>query len=122
MVHVPVVLGNGDGEAGKLTQPITLYLTLTVSSNAASSIFPSNPPEIPIRGDGSPAEEYSNPSIVSDSGGPTIHTGPDPLLHSSDPLPVETGTPTPDGQAEMSPTEKALIALHRADGTKKPVD
>ncbi|KAH8987282.1 hypothetical protein EDB92DRAFT_1137838 [Lactarius akahatsu] len=28
----------------------------------------------------------------------------------------------PDGQAEMSPTEKALIALHRADEAKKPVD
>ncbi len=28
----------------------------------------------------------------------------------------------PDGQAEMSPTEKALIALGRADETKKPID
>ncbi|KAH9018942.1 hypothetical protein EDB84DRAFT_1442270 [Lactarius hengduanensis] len=121
-VDVPVVLGNGDGEAGKLTQPVTLYLTITVLSNAASSIFLNNNPEIPTRGDGSPAEEYSTSSIVSDSGGPTIHTSPDPLLPSSDPLPVEIATPMPDGQAEMSPTEKALIALHRADEAKKPVD
>jgi len=28
----------------------------------------------------------------------------------------------PDGQAEMSPTEKALIALRRADEAKKPIN
>ncbi len=27
-----------------------------------------------------------------------------------------------DGQAEMSPTEKALIALRHADEAKKPID
>ncbi len=28
----------------------------------------------------------------------------------------------PNGQAEMSPTQKALIALRRADEAKKPID
>ena len=38
-----------------------------------------------------------------------------------DPLPVETGSPIPSGQAEMSPTEKARIAVRRADEAKIPI-
>ncbi len=57
--------------------------------------------------------------MAPDSGGPIKSTTPSP-----DPLSVETGTPLPDGQAEMSSTEKALIALRRADEAKnfKPID
>jgi len=55
-------------------------------------------------------------------GGPSQSTAPEPLLPSPGPLFVDTGTPVPDGQAEMSPTEKALIVLHRADEAMKPID
>ncbi|SRR6266702_3839007 len=121
-VAVPFVLSNGDGEAGKSTQPVTLYLTITVSSSTTSPIFPNTPPEISTKGDGSPAEEFTKPSIVPDSGGSFQSTAPEPLLPSSDPLPVGPGTPMPDGQAEMSPTEKSLIVLRRVDEDKKPID
>ncbi len=60
--------------------------------------------------------------MAPDSGGPIQFTAPERLLPSSDPLPVETGTPMPGSQAEMSPTEKALISLRRADEAKRPVD
>jgi len=103
-------------------QPVTLYITITVSSNMASPIFPNNPPEIPTKGDDSSAEESTRPSIVPDSGGPIQSTATEPHLPSSDPLPVETSTPMPDGQAETSPIKKALIALRRADEAKKPID
>jgi len=88
----------------------------------ASPIFPNNNPEIPTKEDDSPAEGSTKPSIVPDSGGPIRTTVTKPLLPSSDHLPVETGTPIPDGQAETSPTERALIAHRRADEAKKPID
>jgi len=87
-----------------------------------SPIFPNNPSERPIKGEDSPAEESTKPSMVPDSWGPIQSVAPEPLLPSPDPLPVETGTPISDGQAEMSPTEKALLAVRRADGAKKPID
>ncbi len=116
------VLSNSEGDAGKSTQPVTLYMTITVSSNMASPIFPNSPQKLPTKGDDSPAEESTKPSIVPDSGGPIQSTAPEPLLPSSDPLPVQTDTPMPDGQAEVSLTEKALIAVRRADEAKKPID
>jgi len=88
----------------------------------ASPIFPNNPPEIPTKGDGSPAEGSTKASFAPDSGGPIQSTAPEPLFLSSDPLPVGTGTPMPDSRAEMLPNEKALIALRRADEAKKPID
>jgi len=53
---------------------------------------------------------------------PIQSTVPEPLLPSPDPLSVDTGIPVPDGHAEMSPTEKVLIVLRRADEAKKPID
>ena len=85
------------------------------------SIIPNNPPEIPTKGDDSAAEESTKP-IVPDSGGSIQSTALEPLLPSSDPLPVETGTPLPNGQADMSPTEKAVISLICADEAKEPID
>jgi len=85
-------------------------------------IVPINPPEIPTKGDDTPAEEATKPSMAPNSGVPIQSTAPEPLLPSPDPLPVETGSPMPDSQAEMSPTEKALIAVRRADEAKKPID
>ncbi len=82
-----------------------------------------NPPEIPTKGgDDTPAEDAIKPSMAPDSGGPIRSTAPERLLPSPDSLSVETDTPMPDGQAEMSPTEKVLIALRRADEAKKPID
>ncbi|KAH9001614.1 hypothetical protein EDB92DRAFT_83340 [Lactarius akahatsu] len=85
---VPVEISNGDGEAGKSTQPVTLYLTIAVSSDATSPIF-STTPEVLTKEDNSSDEEPTKPTPV---------------------------------QAEMSPAEDALIALHRADDAKKLID
>ncbi|SRR6266702_349385 len=99
--------------------PVTLYLTITVSAN----VPPPNPPEIPTKGDDTLTEEATKPSMAPDSGGPIQSTAPEHLLPSPDPMSVETGIPSmPDGQAEISPTEKALIAVRRADEAKKPID
>ncbi len=118
-VDVPVFLRNGAGDAGQPSHPVTLYLTITVSADLPPPIIPNNAPEIPTKGDEIPPAEAIKPSMAPDSGGPTAS---EPLLPSSDPLSVETCTPMPDGQAELSPTEKALIALRRADEAKRPID
>ncbi len=115
------MLSNGNGGAGQSTHLVTLYLAITVPANVPPPGFPNNPPEIPTKGDDSPAEESTKPSIVPDSGGPTRTAAPEPLLPSSDPLPVETGTPMLDG-AEIPPAEIALVALRRADEAKQPID
>ncbi len=117
-----MVLSNGEGDVGQSTQLVTLYLTIAVSTNA-SPIVSNNPPEMPTKRDDSPAEEATNHSVVldSDSGRPSQSTAREPFSPSSDTLPVET-TPMPDGQVEMSPTDKAPIAVRRADEAKKPID
>ncbi len=103
-----------------------LYLTITVSANMPLPIIPYNPPEIPTKGDDTLADEATKSSVVPDSGGPIQSTSPERLLSSPDPLSAETDTPMPgpDGQpeAEMSPNEKVLIALRRADEAKKLTD
>ncbi len=71
------------------------------------------------KGDDTPAEEATNPSIVSDTGEPIQSTAPEPLSPSPDPLSV---APLPDGQAETSTAEKAHTALLRADETTKLID
>ncbi len=121
-VDVPVFLRNGAGDAGQSTHPITLYMTITVSANMPPSVIPINNPEIPTKGDDTPAEEATRPSMAPDSGGPIQPIAAESLLPSPYPLSVETGAYMPDGRAEMSPTEKALIALRRADEAKKPID
>ncbi len=98
--------------------PVTLYLTITVSAN----VPPPNPPEIPTKGDDTLTEEATKPSMAPDSGGPIQPIAAGRLLPSPYPLSVQTGASMPDGQAEMSPTEKALIAVRRADEAKKPID
>ncbi len=121
-VDVPFVLSNDDGEAGQSMQPITLYLTITVSANMASPILPNNAPKILIEGDDSPAEEATMPSLSPDSEGPIRSTAPEPLLPLPDNLSVEIGVPTSHSQAEVSPTEDPVIALRRADEAMKPID
>ncbi len=119
-VDFPFALSNGDGEAGQSMQPITLYLTITVSADMASRISPNNPPKILIGGDDSPAEEATKPSMSPDSGGPIRSTAP--LLPLPDHFSVEIGAPTSHCQAEVSPTEDPLIALRRADEAMRPID
>ena len=122
LADIAYVLSDGDKDVVQSTQPVTLYLTITVRANMSSPIFPDNPPEMPTKGEGTPAEETTNPFMVPDSAGPIQSSAPEPLLPSSDSPSVKTGTPMSDGQAEMSPTGKALIALHRVDEAKKPID
>ena len=121
-VDFPFALSNGDGEAGQSMQPITLYLTITVSADMASRISPNNPPKILIGGDDSPAEEATKPSMSPDSGSPIQSTAPEPLLPLPDRFSVEIGVPTSHSQAEVSPTEDPVIALRRADEAMRPID
>ncbi len=85
-------------------------------------IIANNPPELPTDGDDTPAEEATKPFVVLDTGGPSQSTALEPPLPSPDTLPVGTGTPMPDGQPEMSPTEEALIAVRQADKAKNSID
>ena len=101
-------------------QPVTLYLTITVSANMASPILSNNPPKIPIERYDSPAEEATKASMTPDSGGPVQSTAPEPLLSPPCHLPVETSTP--HGQAEVSPNEVPLITLRRADEAMRLID
>ncbi len=120
-VDVPFVLSNGD-EAGQSMQPITLYLTITVSASMTSPILPNTPPKILIEGDDSPAEDATKPSLSPDSEGPIQSTASEPLLPLPDHFSVEIGVPTSHSQAEVSPTEDPLIALRRADEAMRPID
>ena len=60
--------------------------------------------------------------MAPDSGGPVQSAIPGGVFPSPDLLSVKSGTPMPDGQAEVSLTEKALIAVRCADEAKKPID
>ncbi len=59
--------------------------------------------------------------MVPGSGGPSQSFASEHLLPPPDPVSVEAGAPMAHGQAKTSPTEKALIALRRADEAK-PID
>ncbi len=101
-------------------QPVTLYLTITVSANIPSPIIPNKPPEIPTKGN-TLAEQTTRRSMVPVFGVPIRPAALGPLLPPPGYLPVGTGTLLPHGQAEMSPTEIAQMALRRADKAK-PID
>ena len=60
--------------------------------------------------------------MVTDSGGPTQSTAPEPLLPPPEHLPIQTDTPMPHGRAEMSPAEDPLVTLHRADEAMRWID
>ncbi|KAH9031029.1 hypothetical protein EDB85DRAFT_1391188 [Lactarius pseudohatsudake] len=111
---------NGDGGAGRSTQPATLDLTITVSANM-HPINPHDPPDISTKGDDTLADAAKS-SMTQDPGEHFQYTAPEPLLPSPDPLSVETSTPAPDSQAETSTVERARIALRHADEVKKPID
>ncbi|KAH9051359.1 hypothetical protein EDB83DRAFT_1306557 [Lactarius deliciosus] len=110
---------NGDGGAGRSTQPATLDLTITVSANM-HPINPRDPLEISTKG-GDTLADAAKSSMAQDSGEPFQSTAPEPHSASPDPLSVETGTPAPDSQAETSTVERARIALRHAEEAKKPI-
>ena len=131
MVDAPFVLSVGDGQAGESDQPVTLYLTITVSADATSHpILPANTTNtIATEGDVSPAEQATGATIVHPQDffetAPyvvAVPNTPEPLSPPTDHVPVETGAPTspvPDVQSAISPTKDALQG---ADEATKAID
>ncbi len=97
-------------------------MTISVSECAGlpSPILPNHPPEISTTG--SVAEKVTTPSIISDPLTPTQPAAPEPLIPSSGHLAVEIGTAIPQGQAEVSTSEKALLSVRDAEKAMKPID
>ena len=118
MSHVDIsfVLSHGSGQAGESTQPVTLHLAVIVSTNKTS---PSDSPQIPAQGDDTPAEEVPNPTIGQDSRGPEQFTA---LRPPPEHTPIQSSTPVPQDQAELSFAEKAQIGLDRADKAEESID
>jgi hypothetical protein len=97
-----------------------LRLAITVSANRTS---PSDPPEIvPAQGDDSPAEEVFKPTISPDSRGLDQSTAPGPSSPPPEHPPIQSSTPIPRDQAEMSLSEKAQFSLDRAVQAEKTID
>ncbi|KAF8273291.1 hypothetical protein EI94DRAFT_1298397 [Lactarius quietus] len=117
----PFVLRSNDGQAGASVQPVTLYLTITVSGNATSRpIFPTSATATEV--DTSPMEQATVPTIADaqDTIGTTprvVATTPEPLSPPTDHVPIETSSPippVPDAQATMSPAKDALHVAEKA--------
>jgi hypothetical protein len=110
------VLGNGVVGAARLTQPVTLYITINITPPDLYN----SPPSIPARYDDSPAEEATVPERIQ-------FPAPEHLLPLSHHQPVETGNTVPQSREEVSPanTKNTRSALHRADESIKrivPID
>jgi hypothetical protein len=105
---IPCVLGNDVGEAARSTQPVTLYLTVNITS---PNLY-NSPPSIPTNDDHSPAEEATIPGRIQ-------FPVPEHLLPLSHHQPAETGSTMPQSQEELSPT--SAKNLHRADEVMKQV-
>ncbi|KAH8983448.1 hypothetical protein EDB92DRAFT_2106289, partial [Lactarius akahatsu] len=114
--NISVALGQGDGQA-ESTPPVTLDLTITVSTNGAPQ---SDPQTIPTEGDDTPAEDIPQPTMAPDSRRPDQFTAPEHPLPPPDHLPVNIGTPMPQ-DLETSFVE-ARIDLDRADEVEKSID
>ena len=126
-VEVPFVLSNSDGQAGQQIQPVTLYMTITVSANATSHpILPTSATNaIATEVEVSPVDQAARPTIAQGSIETTafvVTTVPESLSPPTDQVPVETSTPippAPDVKAAMSPAEDAL---HDADKATKAIN
>ncbi len=68
------------------------------------------------------AEKAATPSIISDPLTTTQPAAPEPLFPPPGHLAVDIGTAIPQGQAEISPSEKALLAVHDAEEVMKPIE
>jgi hypothetical protein len=93
-------------EAARSTQPVTLYISVNVTSPALYN----SPPSIPTADDGSPAEEAPIAGRIQ--------------FPLSNDQPVETGNNKPQIREEVSPTDtkNPRLALDRADEAMKPID
>jgi hypothetical protein len=109
---IPCVLENNSEEAGRSTQPVTLYITVNIS--------PSNPykslPSIPTEDDDSRAEEATTL-------GPIQFPVPEHILPPSHHQPVETENTMPQSREEVSltSTTNPRSALDLADEALKRV-
>ena len=108
-VEVPFVLSNGNGQAGQSAQPVTLYLTITVSAN------PTSHPILPFNATDVSSMEHATGSTVAQEFIETtsfvVAATHESLSLPTDHVPVEISTPippVPDVQATMSPAENAL--------------
>ena len=103
---IPCVLENRVGEAVRLTQPVTLYITINVTPPSLCN----TPPRIPTEDDDSPAEGATIPGRTQVPASEHLS----PLSHHQ---PVETGNTMPQSREEVSPTsiKNPRIALHQAD-------
>ena len=118
-VDIPIVLGQGDGQAGQFTQPVTLYLSIIVPGNMTSPVLPSI---IPTEGDDAPAGEALEPTTAPDSEALGQSTEPEHPLPPPGHLPVEGVTPMSQDRGEKSPVEEAQIKLDLAEQAKKLID
>ncbi|KAH9083319.1 hypothetical protein EDB83DRAFT_2546969 [Lactarius deliciosus] len=116
--NVSVTLGDGNGQVGQSTPPVTLDFTITVSVDGTS---PGDPQIIPTKGDDAPAEDVPQPTMTPDSRGPDPSSAPGHLSHPLDHLPVESSTLMPQDQGETS-VEKPQIALVRVEQVEESID
>ncbi|KAH8994777.1 hypothetical protein EDB83DRAFT_1022581 [Lactarius deliciosus] len=117
--NISVTLGDGNGQAGQSTAPVTLDFTITVSADGTS---PSDPQMIPTKGDDTPAEDVPQPTMTPDPRGPDPSSAPGHLSHPPDHLPVESSTLMPQDQGETSLVEKPQITLVRVDQVEESID
>jgi hypothetical protein len=119
-VDISFVLDRGDGQAGQSTgtQPVTMNLRITVTSNSTSA---SVPPNILAGGD-NPAEEAPTPTVTPDSRLPGRSTEIEHPIPPPGCLPGVGGAPLPQGQGDMPLVKEARIGLDRADEVEKSVD
>jgi len=106
-VDTPCVLNNDVGEARRSTQPVTLYISVTVLAHIAALNPPKSPPSIPTEGDHPPAKESTIPELIQFTAAET----PSSLPHRHS---IENDTPMSPSREDISPTEDLLLARHRA--------
>ncbi|SRR6266702_1166073 len=115
-VDVPFVLANAGRQAGQSIQPVTLYLTVSVSPN-----MPSHPVKHDLVGAGEVMRPFTAQDSVKSTRS-TIPAGFETLSSPKDHLPGDITTsmpPVADVSAGMSPAESALRS---ADGAVAAID
>ena len=115
-IEISVVLDRHDGQS---TQPVTLNLRVSVSTNRAST---GAHPDIATEGDDNPTEAVPTLTVVPDSRAPDQSTESNHPLPPPDHVPIQSTTAMPQDQGETSLTEKAQIGLDRADELEKSID
>ena len=114
-----LVFGHGNGQAGQSTQPVTLKLRISVSTNRTSTNIP---PNIPTKQVNNPTDAAPNLTVATDSRAPDQSTNLKHPLPPPDHFPIQSVTPVPQDQGEASLIEKAQVGLDRADELEKSID